>query len=72
MKGNECVMKFGKRISSLRMEKGITQEELSFRSGLNRTYVGEIERGEKNASVVTIDKLAKGLNVRLKELFDYE
>lgn len=72
MKGNECVMKFGKRVSSLRMEKGITQEELSFRSGLNRTYVGEIERGEKNASVVTIDKLAKGLNVRLKELFDYE
>lgn len=72
MKSNECVMKFGKRVSSLRMEKGITQEELSFRSGLNRTYVGEIERGEKNASVVTIDKLAKGLNVRLKELFDYE
>ena len=72
MVSNEIALKFGKRVSLLRKKLEITQEELSFRSGLNRTFVGEIERDEKNATIVTIDKLAKGLNVSLKELFDYK
>ena len=51
---------------------GISQEKLSFLCKLNRTYIGEIERGEKNVSVIVANKIAKGLNINLKTLFDYE
>lgn len=63
---------FGKRIAKLRQEIGLSQEQLSFASGLNRTYLGEVERGEKSATVITIAKLAKGLGITKKHLFDYE
>jgi transcriptional regulator with XRE-family HTH domain len=62
---------FGERITELRHKIGITQEQLSFRSEVNRTYMGSVERGEKTPSLHTIIKIAKGLNISLKELFDY-
>lgn len=65
-------VKFGHRIASLRQTLGISQEKLSFDSKINRTYMGEIERGEKSPSLVTITKIAKGLNITLSELFNYE
>ncbi|MBR0170937.1 MAG: helix-turn-helix transcriptional regulator [Bacteroidales bacterium] len=49
----------------------MTQEQLFFRSEVNRTYMGAVERGEKTPSLHTIIKIAKGLNISLKELFDY-
>lgn len=63
--------RFGQRIVALRHQLSITQEQLSFRSEVNRTYMGAVERGEKTPSLYTIIKIAKGLNVSLKELFDY-
>lgn len=63
--------RFGERVVVLRHQLGITQEQLSFRSEVNRTYMGAVERGEKNPSLHTIIKIAKGLNISLKELFDY-
>lgn len=65
-------VKFGKRVAQLRHQRGITQEQLSFRSNLNRTYMGAVERGEKCPSLITITKIAKGLGVTKKVLLDYE
>ena len=62
---------FGKRIANLRTASGISQEELAFRCHLDRTYIGTIERGEKSATINTIDKLAKGLGLRMCDIFNY-
>ena len=61
--------KVGIRIRLIRKEKGITQEGLALEAGLNRAYVGYIERGERNPSTETIAKVAKALKVPLEELF---
>ncbi|MCB1745466.1 MAG: helix-turn-helix transcriptional regulator [Gammaproteobacteria bacterium] len=58
----------GDRIRKLREAKGWSQEELGFKSGLHRNYVGRIERGEQNVAVVNLAKLAKALGVRPSEL----
>ena len=60
---------FGKRLRELRKKHGLSQEELGFRAGLHRTYIGAIERGEQNVSVDNIHKLAKALHVPASELF---
>lgn len=65
-------IKFGARVAQLRRERGISQEILAFKCGINRTYIGEIERGEKSPSVVIIAKIAKGLGITKKYLMDYE
>lgn len=58
----------GETVRKLRNKLGISQEELGFRAGLHRTYIGSIERGEQNVSIDNIHKLAKGLKVSPKEL----
>ncbi len=68
----EANVKFGKRICFLRNQLALSQEELAFRCGFDRTYIGSIERGEQSPTINSIDKLAKGLNVHLKVLFDYD
>lgn len=66
----ELILKaFGDKIRLERKKLGISQEELSFRCGLHRTYIGMIERAEKNITLVNIDKIAKGLNLDIKSLF---
>jgi len=60
---------FGKVIQSLRKEKGFSQEELGFRSNLHRTYIGMIERGEKNITLENIDRLSKGLEISITTIF---
>lgn len=60
---------FGRRIRELRANIGISQEELAFRSGLHRTYIGAIERGEKNLSLKNIEKIANALNINIYEIF---
>lgn len=51
------------------MRTGLSQEKLAVKAGVHRTYIGMIERGEKNVTIVNIEKLAKALNVSIKELF---
>lgn len=65
-------IKFGKQIVRLRIERGFSQEALALHSGINRTYMGEIERGEKCPSLIIIAKIAKGLGISKKQLMDYE
>lgn len=53
----------------LRLEQGYSQEELGAKAKLHRTYIGMIERGEKNITLENIEKIAKALSVPLVELF---
>jgi transcriptional regulator with XRE-family HTH domain len=60
--------KIGRRTRQIRIEKGLTQEKLALDAGLNRAYIGYIERGERNPSTETLAKIAKVLKVPLKDL----
>jgi transcriptional regulator with XRE-family HTH domain len=62
------VRDFGARVRSLREARAWSQEQLAEHAGLNRSYVGEIERGAAIASIVTVDKLAGALGVNVGEL----
>lgn len=62
---------FGERIKDLRLAKGLSQEELAFRAGVHRTYLGGIERGERNPSLKNIAAIARALDVALPELFSF-
>jgi transcriptional regulator with XRE-family HTH domain len=65
--------KFGEKVRQRRIELGISQEELATRAGVHRTYIGMIERAEKNVTLESIDKVCKALNVSLKDFFgDFE
>ncbi len=63
---------FGNRLRELRQEQCLTQEELAHQAGLNRTYIGDIERGEKNITLGSMVKLAKALGIKLRDFFDWE
>jgi transcriptional regulator with XRE-family HTH domain len=63
------LIKFGKRIRQLRDERGISQEKLGELAKVHRTYVGMIERGEKNITLTNIEKFAKALKVNIQDLF---
>lgn len=67
---DDILLKLGRRVRELRKKAGLTQERLSELAGLHQTYVGGIERGERNVSVETIAKLATALGMPLFELFD--
>lgn len=66
----ETLIHFGEKVKKLRNERGLSQEELSFRAELHRTYIGMIERAERNLSLVNIAKIARALDVSIKDLFD--
>jgi transcriptional regulator with XRE-family HTH domain len=59
----------GKRIRKLRSRKGWSQEEFAAVSGLHRTYIGAVERGEKNLTISTLQTVAKTLNTSIAQLF---
>jgi transcriptional regulator with XRE-family HTH domain len=61
----------GERIRQLRKEKGFSQERLGYESELHCTHIGSIERGQKNWSIDTLIKVAKGLNVEVADLFTF-
>lgn len=64
------LLRLGKRVRELREATGLSQEAFADKCGLDRTYVGGIERGERNAAVLSLKKLAKGLGVTLSELLE--
>jgi transcriptional regulator with XRE-family HTH domain len=71
-KSDPILRKFGKRVQELRLQKGITsQMALASKTGLDRTYIGGVERGERNVALVNIEKIAKTLGVSLEELFRF-
>lgn len=67
---SELSSEIGKRIRNYRTQLKLSQEELAERCSLHPTYIGQVERGEKNATIESISKIAGGLNVPLSTLFE--
>lgn len=63
---------FGKRLVELRKARGWSQEELAWESNLARSYIGGVERGQRNISLINICKLAKTLEVKPMNLMEFE
>jgi DNA-binding XRE family transcriptional regulator len=63
-------VRLGRAVRELRARRGLSQEELGFRSGLHRNYVGAIERGEINPTFRVLLKVTEGLDVPLSELIE--
>ena len=61
--------RFGELVRKLRLEKGYSQEEFSFRVGLHQTYVSSVERGERNVTIGTADRIARALGTTLSGMF---
>lgn len=70
MAKKEILVVFGDKVRELRKKKGLSQEDLSFKANLHRTYIGMIERAEKNITLVNIEKIANALEVNINDLFD--
>ena len=61
--------KFGEKIREERHKQGLSQEELASRAGVHRTYIGMLERAEKNITLENIEKVAKALGLKISEFF---
>jgi transcriptional regulator with XRE-family HTH domain len=64
-------VEIGQRIRNYRLQQKLSQEELAEKCGLHPTYIGQVERGEKNATIGSISKIASGLNISLSMLFEH-
>lgn len=69
---SECRRAFGLRVRALRTAQGLSQEALADEAGLHRTYVGSVERGERNIGLDNIHALANALGVTARDLFEGE
>lgn len=68
----KALLKFGKHIRDIRKARDLSQEKLAEKMGVHRTYIGMIERGEKNPTYITILRLACALKVSISELVKNE
>ncbi|KOH45636.1 helix-turn-helix domain-containing protein [Sunxiuqinia dokdonensis] len=66
----EIKAKIGIRIKELREIKNLSQKDLSYSSDLDRSYIASVENGKRNISIVNIEKIAKALDVTLKDFFN--
>lgn len=66
----KILIKFGEKVRELRKLKGLSQEQLAYKADLHRTYIGMIERAEKNITLINIEKIAIALNVEPAELLE--
>ena len=69
---NKILIKFGEKVREIRKEKGLSQEELACKAHLHRTYIGMIERAEKNLTLLNIEKIASALETTVSDLLIYE
>lgn len=64
--------KFGLKLKEIRLSKNISQEELSYRAELHRTYISSVELGKRNISLINIEKLADALECHIKDFFTFK
>jgi transcriptional regulator with XRE-family HTH domain len=69
---SKILIKFGQKVRAERQKQGLSQEELAEKAGVHRTYIGMIERGEKNITLLNIEKIAKALEIPLDKLMSLE
>lgn len=67
----QILEKFGQKMQKTRQASGVTQEELAARLGMHRTYIGLIERGERNPTIRTLYKISKALKVTADKLLPF-
>jgi len=67
---NQILVRFGNAVREMRKKQGLSQEELAHKAELHRTYIGMIERAEKNITLLNVEKIAIALNLDIKTLFD--
>lgn len=72
MKKDAVLIEFGNRVRQLRIEKGWSQEELAFQSGFHRTYIGMIERAERNISLKNINTISKTFGIQIHEILKFD
>lgn len=65
---SQILVKFGENVKKLRISKGISQEQLAHLADVHRTYIGMIERAEKNITLINIEKIANALETDIKNL----
>jgi len=69
MEKEPILLAFGQRVQELRKKRNLSQEQLADMSGVHRTYIGMVERAEKNITLRNIKKIAEALGVNIKDLF---
>jgi transcriptional regulator with XRE-family HTH domain len=65
----KILIDFGKKVREIRKSQSLSQEQLAFKADLHRTYIGMIERAEKNITLLNIEKVAKALSISIKDFF---
>lgn len=70
MQKEPILVLFGRNVQNHRKALGLSQEQLADRAGVHRTYIGMIERAEKNITLVNIEKIAKALGIDITDLFN--
>ena len=68
---NRELKAFGRHLAGLRKESGLTQEGLAERSGLHTNYIGDLERGERNPTLMTLLSIARGLRCHPRDLLGF-
>ena len=69
-RGKSIRKDFGDHVRTIRKKKGLSQETLAFMCGLDRTYIGGVERGERNISLINMHKIAHALGVSPRDFFE--
>lgn len=68
--GSKILVDLGASIRAVRLKRGVSQEAVALASGLDRSYLGGVERGEHNIAIINLEKVAIALGISIKELFD--
>jgi transcriptional regulator with XRE-family HTH domain len=68
---SDVSVKFGNKVREERLKKGLSQEHLAHIADVHRTYIGMIERAEKNITLANIEKIAKALEIELHDLLNF-
>jgi len=68
----DVLIKFGNKVRQERLKKGFSQESFAEKVGVHRTYIGMVERAEKNITLLNINKIAKALGLKLSDLLNLD
>jgi transcriptional regulator with XRE-family HTH domain len=68
---DNILQSFGARVKQLRINQGLTQEQFALKCGLHKNYIGMVERGERNPSLLNIEVIAKGLEISITDLMKF-